>query len=217
MTMIGLDAFVTSFEESMRESEFYTPDPEAQRQYQENKASMAYINAAAPTSIIILVVILIITMVIKTQTKILGIILIVVAVTELILTSAFGVLPLALLLPAGILAIRWKPPRSESTQTQRVDYYSTKGEDSIVGRTGKTYCRYCGKQRDASGEYCSICGRSLHSSSTALKKCTNCESAMSEDSEFCANCGQKFEKKTNTTEGTKRFYYTSDGKKVERT
>jgi Protein of unknown function (DUF4064)/Short C-terminal domain len=117
ITMIGLDAFVTSFDESMRESEFYTPDPEDQRQYQENKSSMAYINAAAPTSIVILVIILIITMVIKNQTKILGIILIVVAVTELILTSAFGVIPLALLLPAGILALRWKSPRYEPTYT----------------------------------------------------------------------------------------------------
>jgi hypothetical protein len=65
---------------------------------------MAYIDAAAPTSIVLLVVILISTMVVKTQTKVLGFILIVVAVAELILTSAVGVIPLALLLPAGILA-----------------------------------------------------------------------------------------------------------------
>jgi hypothetical protein len=47
ITVVGLDAFVTSFDESMRNSEFYTPDPETERQYQENKNSMAYINAAA--------------------------------------------------------------------------------------------------------------------------------------------------------------------------
>jgi hypothetical protein len=117
ITISGLEAFVTSFDESMRESEFYTPDPETERQYQENKASMAYINAAAPTSIVILVAVLIITMVIKTQTKVLGIILIIVAVAELILTSAIGIIPLALLLPAGILALRWKPPGYEPTYT----------------------------------------------------------------------------------------------------
>jgi hypothetical protein len=117
ITIAGLQAFVTSFDESMRESEFYTPDPETVRQYEENKNSMAYVNAAAPTSIVILVVVLIITMVIKTQTKILGIVLIVVAVAELILTSAIGIIPLALLLPAGILALRWKPPGYEPTYT----------------------------------------------------------------------------------------------------
>ena len=56
-------------------------------------------------------------MVIKTQTKVLGIILIIVAVAELILTSAIGIIPLALLLPAGILALRWKPPGYEPTYT----------------------------------------------------------------------------------------------------
>jgi hypothetical protein len=56
-------------------------------------------------------------MVIKTQTKVLGIVLIVVAVAELILTSAIGVIPLALLLPAGILALRWKPTGYEPTYT----------------------------------------------------------------------------------------------------
>ena len=117
ITIVGFDAFVTSFDESMRESEFYTTDPETERQYQENKDSMAYINAAAPTSIVLLVVILISTMVIKTQTKVLGFILIVVSVAELILTSAIGVIPLALLLPAGILALRWKPPEYEPTYT----------------------------------------------------------------------------------------------------
>jgi hypothetical protein len=39
---------------------------------------------------------------------------------------------------------------------------------------------------------------------------------MSEDYEFFANCGQKFEDKSNLTEGDKRFYYTSDGKKIGR-
>ena len=78
---------------------------------------MAYINAAAPTSIIILIVAIIITMVIKTQTKIRGIILIVISVTELILTSAFGIILIALLLPAAILALRWKPPGYEPTYT----------------------------------------------------------------------------------------------------
>jgi hypothetical protein len=47
ITVVGLDAFVTSFDESMRNSEFYTADPETERQYQENKNSMAYINSAA--------------------------------------------------------------------------------------------------------------------------------------------------------------------------
>jgi rRNA maturation endonuclease Nob1 len=56
----------------------------------------------------------------------------------------------------------------------------------------------------------------MKSNSVKMKICINCSSPMSEDSEFCANCGQKFEEKTNLTGGAKRFYYTSDGKKKER-
>jgi|SRR5215207_6463548 predicted amidophosphoribosyltransferase len=62
----------------------------------------------------------------------------------------------------------------------------------LVIQPEKIYCRYCGKQREASGEFCSMCGRSSHPSSTTVKKCILCKATMSEDSEFCANCGQKF-------------------------
>jgi hypothetical protein len=79
----------------------------------------------------------------------------------------------------------------------------------------KSICRYCGKERDASGEFCSRCGRSSQSSSTKMKICHYCNSPMSDDSNYCANCGQKFPE-TSNTESNKRSYYTSDGKRKER-
>ncbi len=103
--------------------------------------------------------------------------------------------------------------KREEEKVERI--VSPSREDNVVSYSEKIYCRYCGKQREASGEFCSRCGRSTHSTSNNMKICRNCSSRMGEDSEFCANCGQKFEEKSNLTQGSRRFYYTSDGKKKE--
>jgi RNA polymerase subunit RPABC4/transcription elongation factor Spt4 len=77
-------------------------------------------------------------------------------------------------------------------------------------------CRYCGKKRPIAGEFCPMCGRSSHAISTSMKKCTVCKATMSDDSNYCAHCGQKFEEKSNLSEESKQYYYTSEGKKKER-
>jgi uncharacterized membrane protein len=116
-----------------------------------------------------------------------------------------------------VLVILGAVSRSKHKEKKVENVVSPRREDSVVGYTKKlSYCRYCGKQRETSGEFCSMCGRSSHSSSATTRRCTSCNATMSEDSEFCVNCGQKFEERTTTTEGTKRFYYTSDGKRKER-
>ena len=52
---------------------------------------------------------LIITFVVKTRVKAVGVILIVIGVICAAITNLWGIIPFALLLPAGILALRHKP------------------------------------------------------------------------------------------------------------
>lgn len=66
----------------------------------------------------------------------------------------------------------------------------------------KFYCRYCGKQRPATGHYCPSCGRSTSTSlneRNSMKQCINCESLLSEDSLFCSNCGRRFTQELSST------------------
>lgn len=55
------------------------------------------------------VAILIITFIIKTKTKIVGIIILVLGLLAMAITNLWGIIPFALLLPAGIVALRYKP------------------------------------------------------------------------------------------------------------
>ena len=60
-------------------------------------------------------------------------------------------------------------------------------------KSGKVFCRYCGKLRPVSGTNCSECGKPTMSSVTETKMCSFCAATMSADSEFCANCRRKFQ------------------------
>jgi len=57
----------------------------------------------------IYVAILAITFVVKTKTKIVGIIILVLGILAMATTNLWGIIPFALLLPAGIVALRHKP------------------------------------------------------------------------------------------------------------
>jgi uncharacterized membrane protein len=56
------------------------------------------------------IVMLIITFVVKTRTKAVGIVLLVLGVICVAITNFWGIIPFALLLPAAILALRQKSP-----------------------------------------------------------------------------------------------------------
>lgn len=81
---------------------------------------MNYIYAAVPFSILLQIIAIIVAFVatkLRKQTKIAGVVLILISIGTLIATSWIGILPFAFLLPAGILAIRFKlnEPQPEPT------------------------------------------------------------------------------------------------------
>jgi hypothetical protein len=84
---------------------------------------MSYVAIAVPIVIILEIVVLVLVFVIKpNQVKSIGIFLPVVSVVVLIGTSWYGILPFALFLPTGILALRYKPkPGEEPEVTYRSD------------------------------------------------------------------------------------------------
>src|SRR5574342_866869 len=74
-------------------------NPSAKRQI-----DMQYITAGVGVSIFSFIVALVLAFVIKERTKIVGISLIIIAVITFFAMGLFGVIPFALLLPAGIVA-----------------------------------------------------------------------------------------------------------------
>src|SRR4249920_1675790 len=72
------------------------------------EADKQYISTAIGISIPLLIIALVLAFVIKEKTKIVGIGLIIISIAVLIAIGGFGVIPFALLLPAGIVALRYK-------------------------------------------------------------------------------------------------------------
>lgn len=72
------------------------------------QADMQYVSAAAGVTIVLYIAALVLAFTIKQRTKIVGISLILIAIITVIATSLFGVIGFALLLPAGIVALRYK-------------------------------------------------------------------------------------------------------------
>lgn len=60
---------------------------------------------------ILYIVMLVLTFVIANKTKALGITLIVIGFIAMVITNFWGIIPFALLLPAGVVALRYKPSR----------------------------------------------------------------------------------------------------------
>lgn len=100
-----LDITITSFENFTDSSE-----QETEIDRQERMADMQYIYGTGAGAIILYIVALVIAFVIKEKTKIVGIILIILSVVTLILIGGFGVIGFALLLTAGIVALRYRKP-----------------------------------------------------------------------------------------------------------
>ena len=126
LTMVGLTSFTEPFEESEFASE------ETRRQIQENRESMNFVygSVAVVMAVEVIAIILVFVMIKPgKQTKTLGIILIVFSIIVLVSTSFYGILPFALLLPAGILALRFKSKQPEPEPTYTSSGAISKNED----------------------------------------------------------------------------------------
>lgn len=117
LTAVGFWVFASSFSaglESLNQSGFADQSTVTQ-----NRDTMSYAAIAVPLVIVLEIVVLVLVFVIKPrQLKPLGIFLIIVSVIVLIGTSWYGILPFALFLPAGILALRYKPKIGEEPEIQ---------------------------------------------------------------------------------------------------
>jgi hypothetical protein len=92
------------------------PDP-SERELQEHEevtsSWIPFIGGLA-FSFVLYIIMLVLTFVIANKTKALGIILIVIGFIATVITNFWGIIPFALLLPAGIVALRYKPILSRS-------------------------------------------------------------------------------------------------------
>ncbi len=59
-----------------------------------------------------------ITFAIKSKTKAVGIILLVIGFIAMVITNMWGIIPFALLLPSGILALRYKPGKRKVAEEE---------------------------------------------------------------------------------------------------
>ena len=121
LTAVGFWIFASSFSaglESLNESGFGDSDTVTQ-----NRSTMSYAAIAVPVVIVLEIIALVLVFVIKpNQLKPIGILLFVVSVIVLIGTSWYGILPFALFLPVGILALKYKPKAGEEPEvTYRSD------------------------------------------------------------------------------------------------
>jgi hypothetical protein len=121
MIAVGFWVFTSSVSaglDSLNESGFVDHNTATQ-----NRNTMSYAAVAVPLVIVLEIVVLISVFVIKPKhVKPLGIFLVAVSVIVLISTSWYGVLPFALFLPAGMLAIKYKPiPEEEPEVLYRSD------------------------------------------------------------------------------------------------
>ena len=115
MVAVGFWIFASVFSaglDSLNESGFADQNTVAQ-----NRNTMSYAVVAVPLVIVLEIVVLILVFVMKPgQVKPVGIFLLAVSVIVLISTSWYGVLPFALFLPAGILAVKYKPTPGEEPE-----------------------------------------------------------------------------------------------------
>jgi hypothetical protein len=105
---VGFWIFASSFEPFV--TEFATEETAM-----ENRETMSYAAIAVPVVIILEIAVFVAK---PTQLKPVGIFLIVVSVIVLIGTSWYGILPFALFLPAGIIALRYKPKPGEEPEVR---------------------------------------------------------------------------------------------------
>jgi glucan phosphoethanolaminetransferase (alkaline phosphatase superfamily) len=90
------------------------PSERELQEHEEQTSSWSPFIGGLAFSFILYIVMLVLTFVIANKTKALGIILIVIGFIAMVITNFWGIIPYALLLPAGIVALRYKPLPSRS-------------------------------------------------------------------------------------------------------
>jgi cell division protein FtsW (lipid II flippase) len=105
MGLIATGSFLASFSGDLSESQFLDPQ-ERQEQAQIAQSASAWSGGSA-LALLIYIVLLIVTFTTKQKhVKALGIVFLVVGFIAVIATIGWGLIPYALLIPAGVLAIR---------------------------------------------------------------------------------------------------------------
>lgn len=90
---------------------FYNMSLPTETQRQEHEASSKTLSNAAGGfffAFFLYVAILVVTFAVKTKTKVVGIVILVLGVLAMVATNLWGIVAFALLLPAGIVALRHK-------------------------------------------------------------------------------------------------------------
>jgi hypothetical protein len=89
-------------------------ESELQRHIESQETSSLFVGGAM-FAFLLYIVILVITFAVKRKTKAVGIAIIILGIITMAVTNGWGIIPFALLLPAGIVALRYKK-RSKITQ-----------------------------------------------------------------------------------------------------
>ena len=88
---------------------------ESERQEHEiNQTGLSLFVGGAFLAFFIYIAILVVTFVVRTKTKAAGVIILVLGVIGMAITNLWGIIPFALLLPAGIVALKYNPQTKES-------------------------------------------------------------------------------------------------------
>jgi hypothetical protein len=112
--------FLVNFSGNLSESEFLTPQDRQEQAQIQQSASLALGGFAL--AFLVYIVLLIITFVVKEDkhAKALRIIFLVVGFLAVLATNGWGIIPYALLIPAGVLAIREAKRRDKEEEEKRV-------------------------------------------------------------------------------------------------
>ena len=95
---------------------------QARQEIERQRASTNAFIAGSFLSFFIYIALIPITFVMKTKTKVVGVIFLVLGFIAMIITNGWGVIPYALLLPAGILALRFKKRKLREATEEEEEY-----------------------------------------------------------------------------------------------
>jgi len=95
---------------------------QARREQQRVVAETAPFVAGLGLSLFMYIGLIPITFAVKNKTKVVGIILLVIGVITTAITNLWGIIPFALLLPAGILALRFKKQKLREATEEKEEY-----------------------------------------------------------------------------------------------
>ena len=126
-TLSVVDIGLTSVEDNF-DTSTSTYQPE------ERKSDLSQIGWMAGISILMMIVGLVLVFALPARPKIVGIYLIILSGVVLLGMGFFGVLPFALFLPAGIVALRYKPQKRYTTSQNKIedkDYSDGEGGSPI--------------------------------------------------------------------------------------